>query len=167
MLAPPRSPRRNSWNPRGTLVEPWWNSRGTLPQGRPGPPRSLSGLRPQSLQHHLVLANNSQGAVLVPLWNAELASASFILRLKSDPCVPEACLMHRGDGSSAKNQVRLRPRSRHLLSSQRNPSRQHRGLPFLWSVWLNIDGLQWCQFGNQYVAGPMRKASVHTNNPTN
>ena len=32
------------------LVEPWWNSRGTLPQGRLGPPRSLSGLRPQSFQ---------------------------------------------------------------------------------------------------------------------
>ena len=38
------------WNPGGTLVEPWWNPRGTLPQGRPGPPRSLSGLRPQSFQ---------------------------------------------------------------------------------------------------------------------
>ena len=46
MLAPPRSPRRTSWNPRGTLVEPWWNARGTLSQGRPRPPRSLSGLRP-------------------------------------------------------------------------------------------------------------------------
>ena len=54
MLPPPRSPRRTSWNPRGTLggslVEPWWNPRGTLPQGRPRPPRSLSGLRPQSFQ---------------------------------------------------------------------------------------------------------------------
>ena len=38
------------WSPDGTLVEPWWNPRGTLPQGRPGPPRSLSGLRPQSFQ---------------------------------------------------------------------------------------------------------------------
>ena len=38
------------WNASATLVEPWWNSRGTLPQGRPGPPRSLSGLRPQSFQ---------------------------------------------------------------------------------------------------------------------
>ena len=38
------------WNPGGTLVELWWNRRGTLPQGRPGPPRSLSGLRPQSFQ---------------------------------------------------------------------------------------------------------------------
>ena len=38
------------WNPGGTLVEPWWNPRGTLPQGRPGPPRSLSGLRPPSFQ---------------------------------------------------------------------------------------------------------------------
>ena len=38
------------WNPGGTLVEPWWNPRGTLPQNRPGPPRSLSGLRPQSFQ---------------------------------------------------------------------------------------------------------------------
>ena len=37
------------WNPRGTLVGPWWNPRGTLPQGRPGHPRSLSGLRPQKL----------------------------------------------------------------------------------------------------------------------
>ena len=36
--------------PRGTLAEPWWNPCGTLPQGRPGPPRSLSGLRPQSFQ---------------------------------------------------------------------------------------------------------------------
>ena len=39
--------------PRGTLVtlvEPWWNPRGTSPQARPGPPRSLSGLRPRSFQ---------------------------------------------------------------------------------------------------------------------
>ena len=44
-----------SWNPGGTLVElwwnpggePWWNPRGTLPQGHPGPPRSLSWLRPR------------------------------------------------------------------------------------------------------------------------
>ena len=34
------------WSPGGTLADP----RGTLPQGRPGPPRSLSGLRPQSFQ---------------------------------------------------------------------------------------------------------------------
>ena len=33
-----------SQNPRGTLVEFWWNP------GCPGPPRSLSGLRPQSFQ---------------------------------------------------------------------------------------------------------------------
>ena len=42
------------WNPGGTLVEPWWNPwwnpGGTLAQGRPEPPRSLSGLRPQSFQ---------------------------------------------------------------------------------------------------------------------
>ena len=38
------------WNPGGILVEPWWNPRGTSPQGRPGPPLSLSGLRPQSFQ---------------------------------------------------------------------------------------------------------------------
>ena len=44
-----RTHRRTSWNPRGTLVEPWSNPGGTLPQGRPGP-RSLSGLRPQSFQ---------------------------------------------------------------------------------------------------------------------
>ena len=50
VLAPPRSPRRTPWNPRGTLVEPSWNPRGTLPQGRPGSPRSLCGLRPQSFQ---------------------------------------------------------------------------------------------------------------------
>ena len=31
-------------------MEPWWNRRGTLPQSRPEPPRSLSGLRPQSFQ---------------------------------------------------------------------------------------------------------------------
>ena len=59
VLAPP--PRRTSWNPGGTLVEPWWNPGGTvvvpwwnpretLPHGRPGPPQSLSGLRPQSFQ---------------------------------------------------------------------------------------------------------------------
>ena len=36
--------------PGGTLVEPSWNPRGTSPQGRPGPPRTLSGLRPQSFQ---------------------------------------------------------------------------------------------------------------------
>ena len=34
----------------GTLVEPSWNPRGTSPQARPGPPQSLSGLRPQSFQ---------------------------------------------------------------------------------------------------------------------
>ena len=63
-----RSPRRTWWKsggtlpqttpdhpaalaePGGTLVEPSWNPRGTLPQGRPGPPRTLSGLRPQSFQ---------------------------------------------------------------------------------------------------------------------
>ena len=39
------TPQPSQWNPRGTLVEPWWNPRGTLPQGRPGPPWSLSGLR--------------------------------------------------------------------------------------------------------------------------
>ena len=63
-LKPPRTiPRRTSWNPARTLavepscnltlqnlVEPWWNPRGTLPQGRPGPPRSLFGLRSQSFQ---------------------------------------------------------------------------------------------------------------------
>ena len=42
------------WSPGGTLVEPWWNPwwnpGGTLAQGRPEPPRSLSGLRPQSFQ---------------------------------------------------------------------------------------------------------------------
>ena len=41
--------------PRGTLrsLVPWWNPwnpRGTLPQSRPEPPRSLSRLRPQSFQ---------------------------------------------------------------------------------------------------------------------
>ena len=45
VLAPPRSLRRTLWNFRGTL-----NPRGTLPPGRPGPPRSLTGLRPQSFQ---------------------------------------------------------------------------------------------------------------------
>ena len=51
-------PRRTWWNAggTGTLVEPWWNPRGTLPQGHPGPPRSLSGLRPQSFQ---LLGNNN------------------------------------------------------------------------------------------------------------
>ena len=38
------------WNPGGTAVEPSWNPRGTLPQGRSGPPRSLSGLRHQNFQ---------------------------------------------------------------------------------------------------------------------
>ena len=37
LLAPP-------WNP-GTLVELWWNPRGTLPQGRPGRPRSFGKKR--------------------------------------------------------------------------------------------------------------------------
>ena len=63
----PRTPRpcRTWWNLGGTLVEPWsnpggtlvepwwnpwWNPGGTLAQGRPEPPRSLSGLRPQSFQ---------------------------------------------------------------------------------------------------------------------
>ena len=71
---PPRSPRRNWWNPagpRGTgtlpqttpdlpaVVEPWWKPRrwwnpgGTgwnLSSGCSEPSRSLSGLRPQSFQ---------------------------------------------------------------------------------------------------------------------
>ena len=46
------------WNPGGNLVEPWWNPGGTLaePLVEPwwnltsGPPRTLSGLRPQSFQ---------------------------------------------------------------------------------------------------------------------
>ena len=61
----PPHPCRTWWNPGGTLVEPWWNPGGTLvkpwwnpwwnpggtlAQGRPEPPRSLSGLRPQSFQ---------------------------------------------------------------------------------------------------------------------
>ena len=36
VLAPPQ-PSLNLAEPRGTLVKPWWNPRGTLPQGRPGP----------------------------------------------------------------------------------------------------------------------------------
>ena len=47
VLAPPHSPPRTSWNawwnPGGTLVEPYLRA-------APGPPRSLSGLRPQSFQ---------------------------------------------------------------------------------------------------------------------
>ena len=43
-------PSQNLVEPSWNLVEPWWNPRGTFPQGRPGPPRSLSGLRPQSCQ---------------------------------------------------------------------------------------------------------------------
>ena len=46
--------------PHATLVEPWWNPGGTLPQGRPGPPRSLSGLRPQSFQLLGKMKNNEQ-----------------------------------------------------------------------------------------------------------
>ena len=50
-LAEPRGTSwQPAWNSCGTPVEPWWDPRGTLPQGRPGPPRSLSGLRPQSFQ---------------------------------------------------------------------------------------------------------------------
>ena len=38
MLAPPRSPRRTSWNPRGTwLVEPSWNLTSGPPQTTPEP----------------------------------------------------------------------------------------------------------------------------------
>ena len=43
-----------SWNPGGTLVEPSWN----LTSGPPRPPRSLSGLRPQSFQ---LLGKNTIG----------------------------------------------------------------------------------------------------------
>ena len=46
---------RTTQQPSQNLVELWWNPRGTLPQGRSGPPRSLSGLRPQSFQ---LLGNN-------------------------------------------------------------------------------------------------------------
>ena len=42
VLAPPQASQN--------LVERWWNPRGTLPQGRPGAPWSLFGLRPQSFQ---------------------------------------------------------------------------------------------------------------------
>ena len=41
---------RTTPQPSQNFVEPRWNPRGTLPQGRPGPPRSLSGLRHQSFQ---------------------------------------------------------------------------------------------------------------------
>ena len=34
----------------GDIPNSMWNPGGTLPQGRPGPPRSLSGLRPQSFR---------------------------------------------------------------------------------------------------------------------
>ena len=52
VLAPPCSPCRTSWNPGGTLVEPWWNPRGTLVEAylRAAPPRSLSRLRSHSFQ---------------------------------------------------------------------------------------------------------------------
>ena len=45
-------------------MEPWWNPGGTLPQGRPGPPRTLSGLRPHSFQ---LLGNNKPGFERSPL----------------------------------------------------------------------------------------------------
>ena len=54
------------WNPGGTLVEPWWNLGGTLPQGRPEPPRSLSGLRPQSFQ--LLGKKIKMGGAPTPRW---------------------------------------------------------------------------------------------------
>ena len=41
---------RTTSQPSQNLVKAWWNPRGTVPQGRPGPPRSLSGLRPQGFQ---------------------------------------------------------------------------------------------------------------------
>ena len=73
LVKPSSNLQKNGWNPDGTLVEPylkplvepWWNPGGTpggtlveplvehggtLAQGRPEPPRSLSGLRPQSFQ---------------------------------------------------------------------------------------------------------------------
>ena len=37
MLAPPRSPRRTSWNFRGTLVEPSWNLTSGPPRTTPEP----------------------------------------------------------------------------------------------------------------------------------
>ena len=40
---------RTTPQPSQNLEEPWWSPGGTLPQGRPGPPRSLSGLRPPNL----------------------------------------------------------------------------------------------------------------------
>ena len=58
------------WNPGGTLtlVEASWKPRGTLPPGRPGRPRSLSGLRPQSFQ---LLGNKIVVFLLVSLKNCQ------------------------------------------------------------------------------------------------
>ena len=55
------------WNPGGTLVvlwwNLWWNPGGTLAQGRREPPRSLSGLRPQSFQ---LLGKKQFGGIYPP-----------------------------------------------------------------------------------------------------
>ena len=74
--------------PRGTLVDPWypWNPRGTLPQSRPEPPRSLSGLRPQSFQ--LLGKNRTLPKLTLP-------PSRFIVQrtwLSSDP-LPKAQLL--------------------------------------------------------------------------
>ena len=37
VLAPPRSLRRTSWNPGGSLVEPWWNLTSGPPRTTPEP----------------------------------------------------------------------------------------------------------------------------------
>ena len=106
----PNSPRRTSWNPGGTLVEPWWNPggtlvepwwnpRGTLPQGSPGPPRSLSWLRPQScwgkkpgLLGRAIFAGIPRRQVFFPnggRLGAEVSSSSILLPGQEKTC-PES-----------------------------------------------------------------------------
>ena len=58
-------------------MEPqWWNPRGTLPQGRPGPPRSLSGTTPQSIwaETPKLSAVGEQSLVVSFIWDSRSGS---------------------------------------------------------------------------------------------
>ena len=80
--------------PRGTLAEPLWNPGGTLPQGRPGPPWSLSGLRPQSFQ---LLGEKTYRAVL---------SSGFPFLVAADPSAKSlTCASHENLKSKNSNQL--------------------------------------------------------------
>ena len=68
------------YNPGGTPVEPRWNPCATLPQGRPGPPRSLSGkIKPiPAPVHYSIFSALCFPFAVQPPSSPELASFLFL-----------------------------------------------------------------------------------------